>query len=226
MPTGPQSSHLAARNADIVRRRSAGESLQAIGARFGVSRERVRQIVRDGGGPQGQLTEAVKRRREREVAEPRARELVALWSSGREVSELARGLGLSTRAVGRVIDAAATEAERHMHLTQRMRRYSDADLIKALLTVADQLGRTPYSVDYKRAAEGTALPGYNTLLRRFGSWPQAAGAAGLPPPANRRAPAKRTRPRKPRRRPGLVEGELRALAERFPEPPVVGTYRL
>src|SRR5919107_4892036 len=59
--------------------REQGWSLDEIALRFGVSRERVRQIMRAHGGPDAQNVVAARRRRAEQHAEAHIDELLGLW---------------------------------------------------------------------------------------------------------------------------------------------------
>ena len=59
--------------------RGQGWSLDEIALRYGVSRERVRQILRANGGPDAQNVADARRRRAEQQAEARIDELLALW---------------------------------------------------------------------------------------------------------------------------------------------------
>ncbi|HEV2775729.1 MAG TPA: sigma factor-like helix-turn-helix DNA-binding protein [Solirubrobacteraceae bacterium] len=63
--------------------REHGWSLDEIALRFGVSRERVRQIMRAHGGPAPEDIADARRRRAEADAEARIDELLARWRSGR-----------------------------------------------------------------------------------------------------------------------------------------------
>lgn len=54
-------------------------------------------------------------------------------------------------------------------------RYTEEELRKDLVAVADELGRTPSKDEFNDRGESSAT----TLRRRFGSWSRALEAAGL-----------------------------------------------
>lgn len=211
---------LSARDADVVRRRAAGETLREIGDSLGITRERVRQIVAAQGGPSASAVHAVRVEAQREVAARHAHIVVAGWAAGRTLRQLADELGVSVRCVQTLIESEATDEAhlaRRQSKSRRIRRHSDSALVAALHRVSHHLGRTPSLKDYGQAALELDLPRGATLLRRFGGWRQACAAAGLdlPPGRRRRAASKPVPPSRPQ----VSDRELRQLGERFPELP-------
>ncbi|MDP9250361.1 MAG: hypothetical protein M3O78_03215 [Chloroflexota bacterium] len=71
-------------------------------------------------------------------------------------------------------------------------RYHDDDISSALLTAARRLGRSPRPKEYEeerqrirgealRQGEMRALPSMDVIRKRYGSWNEALGKAGLAP---------------------------------------------
>lgn len=102
-----------------------GLTLRVIGERFGVSPERVRQVLNRHTrqtAAQGKRAVSmrtmsrkateVRRARELALAEARAGEVLAAWREAQEPWQIARALGLCWTAVSQVIQARATDADR------------------------------------------------------------------------------------------------------------------
>jgi DNA-binding CsgD family transcriptional regulator len=112
-----------------------GLTLRAIGERFGVSPERVRQVLnRHARQAAAQGKRAVSMRtmsrkateirqaRELALAETRAREVLAAWREAQEPWQIARALGLRWTSVSQVIQARATDADRAARRASARRR--------------------------------------------------------------------------------------------------------
>ena len=166
--------------------RERGFSLDEIALHFGVSRERVRQILRAHGGPDPELVADARRRRAAELAESRVDELLVLWRAGHEPRSAASALGLQAAACRSTIARFATEvdkAARRASLSgaRGAQTYSDRDIIVALRAVAAGLGRVPSAKEYALLARGLELPSLPTVLNRMGGWSSAVSAAGMTP---------------------------------------------
>jgi hypothetical protein len=167
--------------------REQGHGLDEIARRFDVSRERVRQILRTHGGPDSRdVAEARRRRAERQLEE-RAGELLARWRAGEEMTSAAKALGLSVGACRTAIERYGTEADRVARKTSLARtravtpRYSERDIIAAVSSVAEHLGRVPRVKEYAVLARELGLPCLTTVANRMGGWTNAVRAAGLTP---------------------------------------------
>jgi hypothetical protein len=166
--------------------REQGWSLDEIALRFGVSRERVRQIMRAHGGPApADIAEARRRRAEAE-AEARIDELLTRWRAGEQPRVAASELGLQAAACRSTIERFATDADRaarkaSMAGARRVQTYSDRDIILALVSLATRVGRVPSAKEYALHARDLNYPSLPTVLNRMGGWTQALRAAGLAP---------------------------------------------
>ncbi len=203
--------------------REQGFSLDEIALRFGVSRERVRQILRAHGAPDPELVAGARRRRAAQLAEARVDELLALWRAGHEPRSAANALGLQAAACRTTITRFATEVDKaarraSMSGARGAQTYSERDIIVALRAVAAGLGRVPSAKEYALLARGLELPSLPTVLNRMGGWSRAVEAAGMKPVA---ASAK-SRPR--RWTDSACWAALRRIVDELGEIPTVVSY--
>jgi AraC-like DNA-binding protein len=166
--------------------REHGWSLDEIALRFGVSRERVRQILRAHGGPDPQDIADARRRRAEAQAEERIDELLALWRAGEQPRSAASALGLQAAACRSTIERFATDVDRAARKAtiagaRRVQTYTDRDIIVALTSVAARVGRVPSAKEYAAHARALDYPSLPTILNRMGGWTHALRAAGMQP---------------------------------------------
>ena len=164
--------------------RERGWSLDEIAERYGVSRERVRQILRAHGAPDPEIVAGARRRRSEQLAEARVDELLGLWRSGAQTASAATSLGLQAAACRSTISRFATDVDRaarkaSMADSRGSQTYSERDILVALRAVAAGLGRVPSAKEYALLARGLELPSLPTVLNRMGGWTRAVTAAGL-----------------------------------------------
>jgi hypothetical protein len=178
--------------------REQGRSLDEIALRFGVSRERVRQILRASGGPSRKDVARARRSRLEQPAEARIHELLTLWRAGAAPGSAADALGLQSAACRSVIARSATAGDRAARKASfaRLRvvatTYSELDIIVALTRVATRLGRAPRAREYGRLARELGCPSLPTVVNRMGGWTNALRAADLSAPSTgRRMTARR-----------------------------------
>ena len=161
-------------------------SLDEIALRFGVSRERVRQILRAHGGPDPQDIAEARRRRAEAQAEARIDELLARWRAGEPPRTAASALGLQAAACRSTIERFATEVDRaarkaSMAGGRAVNTYTDRDIILALTSVCTRVGRVPSAKEYALHARQLNYPSLPTILNRMGGWAHALRAAGMKP---------------------------------------------
>jgi transposase len=203
--------------------RERGHSLDEIALRFGVSRERVRQILRAHGAPDPELVADARRRRAAQLAEERIDELLVLWRAGAEPGGAATTLGLQAAACRSTIARFATEvdkAARRASLSgaRGAQTYSERDIVVALRAVAAGLGRVPSAKEYALLARGLELPSLPTVLNRMGGWTRAVRAAGMTP----LVPSGSARPR--RWTQSACWSALRRVVDELGEIPTVLSY--
>jgi hypothetical protein len=167
--------------------REEGKSLDEIAVGFGVSRERVRQILREHGAPDPRTVAAARRRRVEQEVEAHLPELLALWRGGAAPGSAAIALGLQVTACRSAIAWAATDGDRDARRVSLAsdraiaKTYSDADIVGAVQFVAERLGRVPTAKEYGAQARELELPSLPTVVNRMGRWTNAVRAAGLVP---------------------------------------------
>ena len=161
----------AERAAELRRLVRAGVTKSEIARQWGLTRERVRQLV-EVAGLQSAYEQAQRRRR-------RQIDLVAV-AAGRytaHVRTVERSLGLKAPMPHRVA----------------LRKHSDIEIVGYLREAAAQhpQGKLSMPVYDRLRRAGRPWPTCATVVKWFGSWPVAAVAAGLEPAGVRRGPVPR-----------------------------------
>lgn len=150
----------AERDARMVERHLNGETLTAIGEDYGLTRERVRQIVRQAGVPVSH-TAAVVREQSRGPRVPR--------------------LEGECETCGAPVTFLASSPRRFCSqpcVHEAMREHTDDSLLIWLQDLAVRLGHTPTRAEINAEPD---TPWHMTFVRNFGSIAEAQEAAGLSP---------------------------------------------
>ena len=163
--------------------RREGQTLQQIGERWGVSRERVRQILGQAGALEGRQA------RERQALQAtlqHAGEIERLWQGGSSQRQIVLELGLPGRQVEQVLGGlparrAARSPARSRNTSSRPRRrrrvrLSDERLLARLRDVAVKARVRP-TVWWWNAHH---TPPVSVYRERFGGWLRAQALAGVP----------------------------------------------
>lgn len=172
----------------MARRYSGGATLSQIGAEFGVSRERVRQILKESGlGSKRLKTRALEARRERS-ADARATQIARRYLAGTPIDGLRAEFRISRPALLQIL----TQKGFHLSPLARTRtrkatppRYQTRELIKCLVTASNAIGGVLTTAAYtafaatRKFSDGRRWPTHQTMLLRFGSWRAGLEAAGL-----------------------------------------------
>lgn len=209
------------RAGDMVARRMRGETLNDIAQAHGVTRERVRQILKREGVDRATAINA-RRARMIEAVEARREDILHAFRRGDSTAQIARDLDAGSAAVRALLDDAITPADRahrraNRHSAGVGEQFSDEDLVAAVREVGDRYGRTPTAAEYGRAAAGGMLPSAPLIHARLG-WREAVLRAGLTP----RRSARRTYTRR-----WLAEAcrhALRRIVVEIGEVPTVAQY--
>lgn len=158
---------------------SEGATLARVGYKFGLTRERVRQVFDAHGFPRLSLSE----RRAREV-ELRADEIVGKFRELRDERSVAEDLNLPIRSVNGILRQRLPAAELRRH-AKYPKKYSDDELISMLQEASQALGGVLTKDDFETYGRGRALsrgrpwPTGQTHMHRFGSWRKSLAVAGL-----------------------------------------------
>ena len=179
----------AERRAAIVEAYVSGKTLSEVGATFGITRERVRQVLLEQGVQQRHRGRP---RRDR-LAQRYADEILRLkldgWSPENIASRFARdGRVLGVKRIRSIINGADDRASRKISLIRSQnvseggRRFSDAEMLSWLKQCAKELRRTPGTTTYdKWRGKQAQIPAAVSLCLRFQTWRNACREAGLAP---------------------------------------------
>lgn len=159
-------------------RLAKGETLQSIADSYGVTRERIRQIIESSPWPSTQIRDEAARVRERMAAELKA--TAAAWSAAHPGIPLAEGAETLGVPEEQLRTALGRDARRHSPTTRRDQstRATNDDLLAALRACHDETGAIT-GASYRAWAQRHGIPGPQTVAQRFGSWNAALTAAGL-----------------------------------------------
>lgn len=173
----------AVRNARMIHQYSQGASLDEVGQEYGLTRERVRQIINKSPWPTGRIIDARKILREWEAEQETRRisESVSDWSMenpGVSIEQAVRDLELSRSVISRALGERRT-----LHSTSRKRAggrrvWEDHELIALLRQFHQETGLT--SADgFEQWSRARGGPTKQTPSNRFGKWSGALAAAGI-----------------------------------------------
>lgn len=177
------------RNREMANLRTSGKTLEEIGEKYGVTRERVRQILAKIGGPTRQdvkvLRESIKSDKLEEI---RLKALeIAKNVAGATLNDAAERLEVSSVELSRIL----SKQELNMFakpLKSSVLKWSDEDIVKVLQEAATL--EFPLTVNaYSKLLEEGFLKGPSAarISQRFRSWQAACDLAGV-------EAGKRTRP--------------------------------
>lgn len=164
-----------------------GLTLDGIGQLYGVTRERVRQILDEYGRP-SQMGGPPVRRAQRQAAlaarvDQARGEIVALYRAGRRIDEIVVQLGLPAKDVSRVVDevlGVEREAIRGRKIAASKPRVSEEEMLASLRRAAKDMGEAFTTDEFAAWAKKHGVIGPQTVHKRFGSWNEARRRAGLP----------------------------------------------
>lgn len=166
------------RNRMICARRAQADTLAAIAHDFGLTRERVRQIIRAAGGPSAataRAQRAAKRAQSEHAAAERLRDLYRRHPAASR-SELAALSGVPT---DRIKELLGEDARFLVSPKQRVRQYSDTDIFVAMREAAAMFDGPLSHQRYASVSVEVGGPSVPRILQRFGTWLQACEKAGV-----------------------------------------------
>jgi DNA-binding CsgD family transcriptional regulator len=216
---------LAARDREIVELRAVGRTLREISQRFGVSHQRIAQIVANAGGPVGDDVTRLRHDADARRATERSAEILELWRRGLRVGEIHQRTGVSWRAIRRTVAGLATAGDRSARGDALLPRratvlplFTDEQLIAGVRAVAQRVGHPPTGPEYQQLSGRLRLASHATVYMRFGSWSGVLRAAGFDV-----APSARSRPATW----GVAEcwRALESVADQLGDPPSYNRYR-
>jgi predicted transcriptional regulator len=167
---------------------STGATLQEVGERYGVSRERVRQILKAHDYPVRSVQETAALHRAGELAI--ASQIVTLHGQLGDPREVADRLGVTYAAVQDVLRAhemanPQPASIRRRKLGRSQKRYTDEELLKCIEMASKKLGGVLTTNAYTEFIRGRTLgdgrpwPSHQCMQLRFGSWRGTLQRAGL-----------------------------------------------
>lgn len=155
-----------------------GATLQELGDRLGVTRERIRQILaRDTHWSSTTIAAAVRRLRAARRAEQKR--AVEQWSTDNPAASLGDAVVALGMSEAQVQDLLGSRRNRHVPAGPRsVQRYSDEDILEDLRDYHRQTGSTT-AAGFTEWARDQGVPGHQTVSIRFGTWNDALSAAGV-----------------------------------------------
>jgi DNA-binding CsgD family transcriptional regulator len=163
----------------MCRMRAQGASLQAIADEFGLTRERVRQIIRSADGPSRADAAAARRARRVDDRQALRERALRVWGETPAITldDLAQGLGVTTTELRA---ALGKDAGRVLVSSRPGQAVFTDEMLREHLRRAAELAGEPLTVrkynEVRSQFGGASSP---LVLQRFGSWRSACEAAGV-----------------------------------------------
>jgi predicted transcriptional regulator len=173
--------------AQMYNRYKYGGTLSEIGREFGISGERVRQLINAGGYETMLLAE-----RRMNASRARSAEIIAAYKRLGSVEDAARAVGIPPDHVKEILNTQSPDNELQRkyakHINSRPRKYTDRQIIEAIRNAAKVTGEPLARVRYSVIASTHGFPAELTILRAFGTWQEACERAGVKTNAARGTP--------------------------------------
>jgi hypothetical protein len=159
--------------------RARGDTLQAIATRFGVTRERVRQVINKAGGPGKEQAKAAKAASRVRKNKDIANQVAALMRDGEyEIVVLARKLKVSESKLRAAVGPSISS--KFVRPVLQPKKWINSSIVGAIQAAAkgkSSLTTTAYTAAVK--AGEVDGPTVIVAIHRFGTWALACEAAGL-----------------------------------------------
>lgn len=192
----------------IIAKRTSGWSLRKLGKEFGVTGERIRQILKAEGYVYDDAAVREERAKVRQERLESARERLALGESVTDVPRDVRKEAHSLLSDEEWLEAEFLRRTRRgaRSLTEEEWEERRASALTALREASEQFGSDSLSMSqYHEYRKANAVPSEQWITRMFGSWSEGLRAAGLSP----RRPV--------REYPRIPDGVLLSAVEAFTE---------
>ena len=173
--------------AEMIELRNAGVTLQEIGRRYGVTRQRVHQLTKDHVSRQS----AQDARVAAILAQIEAvgDDIRTAHRAGLGVERIAHEFNFPVLYVKNWLRENLTDDDRHEHQfavgAQNTGKWTERELLGYVQRAAGIIGRTPGMHSYRELREsgelGDEAPNVMTIIFRFRTWQAAVVAAGLEP---------------------------------------------
>lgn len=165
----------------IISMRERGATLEEIGQAMGVSRERVRQILKKRGAPARSTSDTFRLRREQHLL--KRDEILRRFRETFDAEQVSEELAVPVSIV-RDVTAGIARSLHMQHRKPYPRRWSDDELIGFLQEASQAVGGVLTCGDYNdyarsRSTRKKPWPTHQTIFKRFGSWREALSRAGL-----------------------------------------------
>jgi len=214
--------HVGSRELEMVALRESGLTLSEIARRYGVSRQRVAQIIDKAGRVDAEEVRDARREDQLAAATARSEEILKRFRAAISVGAIARETGLTYRAIRAISKERATQADLDARAVAYRRvgpspSFSEHDLLRGLRAVASELHRSPSLREYDELASKLRLAAGQTVYMRFGGWRKALAAAGLDSPAPARVYS-------PRWHVAACWRAVESVADELGDPPRYGRY--
>jgi uncharacterized protein (DUF433 family) len=172
----------------MVALRQQGLRLAEIASRYGLSRQRVAQIIDEAGRVHVDQVRGARQDLHADRALARVEEILEHYRAGLTTQQIAVRTGLTYRGIRQAIRELATAEDREQRKLTRTfvsqpAQYSEQQLLAGLRQVAKRLGHAPGSTEYAKGSSELGLASMQTVYMRFGGWRQALSRAGLESPA-------------------------------------------
>jgi hypothetical protein len=167
----------------------AGATLDQIGEHFGLTKERIRQVLARTDASTAAFKELrrenLERRRQERIEEHRAAVRNAFEAHG-DIAVAAEEVGLPRSLVAEIVRQDPAWARKHKRDGRAKKRYSEEELMECLRAASAAWtgiltgAKYEWFADGRKFEDGRPWPGRQTFMLRHGSWRSALSRAGLP----------------------------------------------